>query len=137
MNLTDIHKEIGTAKDNRNSPVHDWYRFTAGFSHKLVDKIILDEKLGADDIIYESFAGCGTTLVSAQKNGIRAVGNEGQELLFNVIQAKLNWCINVNEVKKILTQLQTHVESKQILIPYHKLLLTLYKDSDLYQLYTV
>lgn len=38
MSLVNLHRDIGTAKDNRNSPIHDWYRFTAGFSYKLVQK---------------------------------------------------------------------------------------------------
>ena len=102
MLAKNLHKEIGTAKDNQQSPIHDWYRFTAGFSYKLVDKIIDEEKLGFGDRIYESFAGCGTTLVSAQKRGIEAVGNEGQELLLDVIKAKLNWTINAAAIDKIL-----------------------------------
>jgi len=136
MELVNLHKEIGTAKDNRNSPVHDWYRFTAGFSHKLVDKIIREEKLTKDDVIYECFAGCGTTLVSAQKNGIHAVGNEGQELLYNVIRAKLNWDINKVEIVKHLLDIEYALESK-VLIPYHQLLLTLYNEGDLFQLYSI
>src|SRR5690606_12847233 len=106
MIITDLNKDIGTAKDNRLSPIHDWYRFTAGFSYKLVDRIIKEEKLTSSDIIYESFAGCGTTLVSAQKNGIQAVGNEGQELLFDVIKAKLDWKINRTEIEALLIDIE-------------------------------
>lgn len=29
MEITPLHKDIGTAKDNRLSPIHNWYRFTA------------------------------------------------------------------------------------------------------------
>ena len=101
MSITELHKDIGTSKDNKQSPIHNWYRFTAGFSYKLVDKIIEEENLSKGDSIYESFAGCGTTLVSAQKKGISAYGNEGQELLFDVIQAKLNWDINKNKIFSI------------------------------------
>lgn len=137
MNSATLHKDIGTAKDNRKSPVHDWYRFTAGFSYKLVDKIIKDEKLGSDDVIYESFAGCGTTLVSAQKNGIKAIGNEAQKLLFGVINAKLNWDINTKSIKKILEEIESNRLSNTILIPYHELLKTLYSESDLFQLYFI
>ena len=40
-----LHTEIGSAKDNIKSPVHNWYKFTAGFSYKFVDEIIRKEKL--------------------------------------------------------------------------------------------
>lgn len=33
-------ENIGSAKDNANSAIHNWYKFTAGFSYKLVDLII-------------------------------------------------------------------------------------------------
>lgn len=137
MVTTDLHKDIGTAKDNRLSPIHDWYRFTAGFSYKLVDKIIKEENLEGKDTIYESFAGCGTTLVSAQKNGIKAIGNEGQELLYDVIQAKLNWDLNLTETESIITDIEQSVSKRKTKGAYHKLLTSLYSDKNLYQLYFI
>ena len=137
MEITDLHKDIGTAKDNRQSPIHDWYRFTAGFSYKLVDKIIKEENLTSGDTIYESFAGCGTTLVSAQKNGIRAVGNEGQELLFDVIQAKLNWNINSAEVEVIIADIEKRLTKTKVRGGYHELLQTLYSENNLFHLYFI
>ncbi|WP_417882522.1 methyltransferase [Xanthomarina gelatinilytica] len=137
MSLLDLHKNIGTAKDNRNNPIHDWYRFTAGFSYKLVQKIIEIENLGPDDCIYESFAGCGTTLVSAQKHGIKAIGNEGQELLYNVIKGKLNWSVNIDTIKQVIIGLEKNIFNGNYQKPYHKLLETLYSKNDLYQLYFI
>lgn len=137
MILESIHKEIGTAKDNRKSPIHDWYRFTAGFSYKLIDKIIIEEKLTQKDRIYESFAGCGTTLVSAQKNGIEAVGNEGQELLFDVINAKLNWDIDFEIINSVLNNVENQLTSKKLKTSYHELLKSLYNDDNLRELYFI
>ena len=82
MNILDAN--IGSAKDNMNSPVHNWYKFTAGFSYKFVD-IILEDYHGQDITVYEPFAGCGTTLVECQKLGFRSVGNESQELMCGII----------------------------------------------------
>lgn len=137
MSLLDLHQNIGTAKDNRNNPIHDWYRFTAGFSYKLVQKIIEIENLGPDDCIYESFAGCGTTLVSAQKNGINAVGNEGQELLLNVIKGKLDWSVDTVSAKQFIIGLENSIVNGEYQEPYHKLLETLYSKNNLYQLYFI
>lgn len=50
MNILDAN--IGSAKDNMSSPVHNWYKFTAGFSYKFVD-IILSEYTGQDIVVYE------------------------------------------------------------------------------------
>lgn len=137
MEVIDLHKDIGTAKDNRSSPIHDWYRFTAGFSYKLVDKIIKEDNLTHNDTIYESFAGCGTTLVSAQKNGINAIGNEGQELLYDIINAKLNWNIDSKEVLIILNDIEKFLNRSKDKIKYHELLETLYSEKNLFQLYQI
>lgn len=137
MEIADLNRDIGTAKDNRQSPIHDWYRFTAGFSYKLVDKIIKEENLSTADTIYESFAGCGTTLVSAQKNGIHAVGNEGQQLLFDIIQAKLNWNINKTQVEAIVANIEKEVTLATYRGGYHELLQSLYSDKDLIHLYFI
>ena len=32
-----IDNNIGSAKDNMNSAVHNWYKFTAGFSYKFAE----------------------------------------------------------------------------------------------------
>ena len=101
MNLLDAH--IGSAKDNMSSPVHDWYKFTAGFSYKFVD-LILDGH-NQDSIVFEPFAGCGTTLVECQKLGFNSIGNESQELMCNVINAKLNWSISKEKITYYLDEI--------------------------------
>ncbi len=132
-----LNKNIGTAKDNQISPIHDWYRFTAGFSYKLVDQIIDDNFLTKEDVIYESFAGCGTTLVSAQKKGIPAIGNEAQELLYDVINAKLNWSIDKTEIHNFLNRKVLDCTGGLSDTQYHDLLKSLYKDHDLFSLYQI
>ena len=86
---------IGSAKDNMNSAIHNWYKFTAGFSYKFID-LVVDDMDKSPDCIYEPFAGCGTTLVAAQKKRIRSIGNESQQLMCDVINAKLNWDIDTH-----------------------------------------
>src|SRR2546423_4645226 len=90
---------IGSARDNVKSPIHNWYKFTAGFSFRFVEEILGDEKKKGvtERRVFDPFAGCGTTLVSCQKAQIPAVGNEGQRFMYDVIRAKLNWSINEGE----------------------------------------
>ncbi|UPT67962.1 MAG: site-specific DNA-methyltransferase [Sphingobacteriales bacterium JAD_PAG50586_3] len=138
-----LHIEIGSAKDNQKSPVHNWYKFTAGFSYKFVEEIILLEKLSQkpNSQIFDPFAGCGTTLVSSQKEGVKAVGNEGQAFMLDVIKAKLNWKISKRSFDKYLLLIKDSLlkKSKKLdLNQYaHPLLLTLYKDEILKDLYIV
>lgn len=133
-----LNANIGTARDNMSSPIHNWYRFTAGFSYKFVDEII-DDSHGLIDSIYEPFAGCGTTLVAAQKKGIHAVGNESQQLMCDVINAKLNWDIDSDICLMYVNQIGSYVkECVGNGIPEcHPLLASLYDAKTLDVLYLI
>lgn len=138
-----LHSEIGSAKDNANSPVHNWYKFTAGFSHKFVDEIINLEKLKEhpDAKIFDPFAGCGTTLVSAQTAEVQAVGNEAQSFMYEVIHAKLNWkispeCVHeyIANIKKYISKHRAKYNINQVA---HPLLQSLYSKYSLKTLYLI
>ena len=132
--------DLGTAKDNMNSPIHNWYRFTAGFSYKFIDYII-DNTSDEIGTIYEPFAGCGTTLVAAQKRKIKSIGNESQQLMCDIINAKLNWDIDYNLCLDYLDKIH-----KDILLQggkgitkseWHDLLISLYDEQTLDVLYII
>lgn len=137
-----LHSEIGSAKDNFYSPVHNWYKFTAGFSYKFVESILEEEKKNnVELVVFEPFAGCGTTLVSCQKKGIKAIGNEGQEVMMDVISAKLSWDIDEFQSAKNLLMLDTfvkeNVENFDIENNTHPLLQSLYTPESLKVLYLI
>ena len=138
MNILDTN--IGSAKDNMSSPVHNWYKFTAGFSYKLVD-IILEDYKDKDIVVYEPFAGCGTTLVECQKLGFRSIGNESQELMCNVIHAKLNWIITKQQYTRAKNIIKKYVEENKRIAEtaakFHPLLVTLYDEPSLRELYCI
>lgn len=138
MNILDA--DIGSAKDNARSAIHNWYKFTAGFSYKLVD-LIVDEMEVKPTSIYEPFAGCGTTLVAAQKKGIHSIGNESQQLMCNVINAKLNWDIERNKCLEYKKQINNYVlsnmTSDNIMNECHELLKTLYDKETIKTLYLI
>jgi len=137
-----LHQEIGSAKDNSKSAIHNWYKFTAGFSYKFVDEIIKAENMqnNRSAKIFDPFAGCGTTLVSSQKNKIPAVGNEGQQFMYNVIRAKLNWNIEKDVFEDYLQYIKTFIQANYKSFDtneIHPLLLGLYKISDVKKLYLI
>lgn len=102
-----LHSEIGSAKDNVKSPIHNWYKFTAGFSYKFVEAILDTEPHEA--IVYEPFAGCGTTLVSSQKKGVKAIGNEGQEFMYDIIRAKLCWDVCAIDIENYIADIEQKI----------------------------
>ncbi|HLA58016.1 MAG TPA: hypothetical protein VK622_04630 [Puia sp.] len=138
-----LHNDIGSAKDNFKSPIHNWYKFTAGFSHKFVDEIIALENLKRrrNSQIFDPFAGCGTTLVSSQKLGIPAVGNEAQEFMYDIIRAKLNWKLNSDDFQGHLASIKRKMERNISSFDYrnepHSLLKTLYSRDTLKKLYLI
>lgn len=138
-----LHSDIGSAKDNARSPIHNWYKFTAGFSHRFVDEIIVMENLKkkSNSQIFDPFAGCGTTLVSSQKVGVPAIGNEGQEFMYDVIRAKLNWNLDGDQFSKYLQFIKDIVNSKTANFDYqntpHVLLKSLYTVNTLKKLYLI
>lgn len=135
-----VNEYIGTAKDNKKSAVHNWYKFTAGFSYKFVDMLV-SEMQQKPSCIYEPFAGCGTTLVEAQKLGIPSVGNESQQLMCDIINAKLNWNIVRDEVARNVSKIKEYMSNAQNVISvtkdYHELLMTLYDSETLKSIYLI
>lgn len=137
MEMAIVDPNIGSAKDNMNSAIHNWYKFTAGFSYKFVD-LIVDDMEKNPDCIYEPFAGCGTTLVAAQKKRIHSIGNESQQLMCDVINAKLNWDIEKNLCVDYISEIVDYVnihKDNNIKDEYHELLCSLYDSETLNYLY--
>ncbi len=138
MNIIDAN--IGSAKDNMGNPVHNWYKFTAGFSYKFVN-IILDDYDGQDIVVYEPFAGCGTTLVECQKRGFRSIGNESQKLMCNVIHAKLNWSITKQQLARGISTIGNYIrknkDTAETVAKFHPLLESLYDEPSLRELYCI
>ena len=133
-------ENIGSAKDNAKSAIHNWYKFTAGFSYKLVD-LVVDEMGENPSAIFEPFAGCGTTLVAAQKREIPSFGNESQQLMCDIINAKLNWdidnCCSQEYIEDINGYVAKIVISDKVLAESHELLKSLYDKETLKVLYLI
>lgn len=132
-----LDSNIGSAKDNMSSAVHNWYKFTAGFSYKFID-LVVDDMDKKPECIYEPFAGCGTTLVAAQKKRIHSKGNESQQLMCDIINAKLNWDIDGDICRNYIDTVLGEVQSRSnmdISDEYNELLCTLYDGITLKNLY--
>ncbi|MDQ3130494.1 MAG: class I SAM-dependent methyltransferase [Acidobacteriota bacterium] len=137
-----LNSGIGSAKDNAKSPVHNWYKFTAGFSYKFVEQLIKTEKPKFSSFrIFDPFAGCGTTLVSSQKNNVEAVGNEAQQFMYDVIRGKLNWEIESFEFDTYIEFIKNHINENlnnyDVEKNCHSLLRGLYKPESLKKIYLI
>ena len=55
----------GSFRDSLRAPVHRWFTYPAGYSHKLVESKIRQYGLKRGDWIADPFLGTGTTSLSA------------------------------------------------------------------------
>ncbi len=95
QNLSDIDQVNGmTKKDvtfvkSKDTPFQRWYPYIEGYSTDFVKSLI--EKFDIKDtLIYEPFAGTGTTLFASDEIGLSTVYSEVNPLLQYIIQTKLN-----------------------------------------------
>lgn len=86
-----------TFVDNMSLPVHQWFRYSAGFSAKWAAELI-EEKLGESDWhVLDPFAGSGTTLLAADSVRAHSIGWESHPFIHRIAQAKLNWFLDEND----------------------------------------
>lgn len=94
--------------DNMKLPIHRWYRYSAGFSADWVEKTISDvlcdgkakSHVYSDFCVLDPFAGSGTTLLAADKVGVKSIGFESHPFVSELAQAKLLWHIDVTSFRK-------------------------------------
>lgn len=82
---------LGTFTDNLSAPVHRWFRYPAGFSHRAVEEAIRIESIQPGMCIYDPFVGTGTTCIVAKLHGIDSIGVEAHPFIYSVAKAKLDW----------------------------------------------
>lgn len=93
--LPEIDKVDGvTEKDvtfvkSKDIPFQRWYPYIEGYSPDFVKSLIKNYGI-SDALIYEPFAGTGTTLLAADDLGLSTVYSEVNPLLQFLIQTKLN-----------------------------------------------
>ncbi len=65
-----------TFRSNETLPVHRWWPYVQGFSAEFVAQILAKEQIGPGRTVLDPFAGSGTTLVEARRDGATAWGTE-------------------------------------------------------------
>ena len=80
--------EYGSFKDSRKSPIHRWFEYPAGYSHRLVEVMIRRYNLGPESLLVDPFLGSGTTTLSASSAGIASVGVEAHKFVAWVAKTK-------------------------------------------------
>lgn len=92
----------GSFIDNLKLPVHRWYRYSAGFSAKWVESVLV--RRGSRSL-FDPFAGSGTSLLAADALGIPSLGTESHPFVYRIAAAKLSWDFEPGELNSAAREL--------------------------------
>ena len=81
----------GSFQDSLRAPIHRWFTYPAGYSHRLVDSKIRQYGLDGQHWIADPFVGTGTTSVAAKMAGVNSIGVEAHPFVCWVAQTKLHF----------------------------------------------
>ncbi len=84
-------RAYGSFQDSLRAPIHRWFTYPAGYSHRLVESKIGQYGLDGRHWIADPFVGTGTTSVAARTVGVNSVGIEAHPFVFWVAQTKLHF----------------------------------------------
>jgi len=84
-------EELVSFESNETMPVHRWYYFKEGYSHRLVEALLLEFRIQKGSVILDPFAGSGTTLLTGQWKGMSPVGVDINPFFTFVQRTKLDW----------------------------------------------
>lgn len=82
-------RRLVTYVTNKKLPVYNWFKYKEGFSRQLVSNLLSEWKISKEDLVFDPFAGCGTTLLACKEFGYRAVGLDILPIATFVAKVKL------------------------------------------------
>jgi DNA modification methylase len=83
------YRQLVTYVPNKTIPIYNWFKFKEGFSRQLVINLAAKFGLQNGAIVYDPFAGCGTTLVACKEMGLTAIGTDMLPVAVFISQIKI------------------------------------------------
>ena len=124
---------------NMRLPVHGWFRFPAGFSAEWAESVIDSRKEVFDGLAFlDPFAGVGTSVLSAERVGMRAFGVEAQPFIQRIAEAKMFWHTSTDQFYDMAQSVAQRAMSKEWQQPeYPTLLRDCFTEETLRGLYSL
>ena len=125
----------GTFVDNMKLPVHRWFRYSAGFAGQWAEEVIARDASNPNALVFDPFAGSGTTLIAAEQCGVNSWGIDSHPFVARVAKAKLAYRSSPNEYfNRALDVLESARQRTPSLELYAPLIRKCYSDASLEQL---
>lgn len=86
-------EKMPTAVTADYHPIHNWFNFVAGYAPEYVEMVIenfIKVNKRKPILIYDPFAGCGTTCVVANKMGVNSIGIERNPFFYRIGYTKVH-----------------------------------------------
>lgn len=104
----EFSRKIVSFQANRTKILHSWFKYREGFSSTLVEILIDKFGIGPGDILFDPFAGSGTTLLVAQMLGIDAMGIEllpHSQLAWQIKSQAFNYDVDeLRHIRKLVSE---------------------------------
>ncbi|MCY4489856.1 MAG: DNA methyltransferase [Thaumarchaeota archaeon] len=117
--------EYGSFKDSRKSPIHRWFMYPAGYSHKLVEAMIRRYNMDKNSLLVDPFLGSGTTTLAASHIGIKSIGVEAHPFVAWVAKTKCaKWNVSrlESEYEKLTSEIRYDVGNFTSTVKYPDLI---------------
>ncbi len=119
MTINIDFKNYGSFRDSLKAPIHRWFTYPAGYSHKFVEAKIAENRLKPGCWIADPFLGTGTTSIVAKMAGINSLGVEAHPFVYWVARTKMKFDYDLSilyaEVGEVLKKARLTEDSSEIL----------------------
>ena len=96
----DSERDYGSFKDSLRAPIHRWFTYPAGYSHRLVENKAQAYGLNGQHCILDPFVGTGTTSVAAKSMGVNSIGIEAHPFVCWVAKTKMRSNLDVSKLEQ-------------------------------------
>ncbi|MCK4631987.1 MAG: hypothetical protein KAT79_01885 [candidate division Zixibacteria bacterium] len=117
VNNTSPNAQWGTFRDSLREPVHRWFTYPAGYSHRAVEYCLKSHNIGREKCVYDPFMGTGTTNVVSKSLGISSIGVEAHPFVYRVARTKLDFELPLGRAAKLLSTIEENVKNKRCSLP--------------------
>jgi hypothetical protein len=98
-------RRLVTYVPNKTVPIYNWFKYKEGFSREIVHLILKEWEIPKNGIVFDPFAGSGTTLLACKELGCRAIGLDILPIAGYVTKCKLIDYSKVEGLRSVVNEI--------------------------------